>query len=54
VFSGKIAVVSSLGAEARSCSCSTDPHQPALRAKVLAIAREISGNLLPRTRACTR
>ena len=35
----------------RGVICSANPYQPALRAEVLALARAISGHLLPRTRA---
>jgi sulfite reductase (NADPH) hemoprotein beta-component len=35
----------------RGVICSANPYQPALRAEALALARELSGHLLPRTRA---
>jgi sulfite reductase (NADPH) hemoprotein beta-component len=35
----------------RNVICATNPYEPALRAEVLGLAREISGHLLPRTRA---
>ncbi len=35
----------------RGVICSANPYRPALRAEALALARELSGHLLPRTRA---